>query len=105
MLNSTSDHVCFTADSILTGLQYHFRELGVCEFLEEAMRELVEQKMGTHKVYFKHDVWQMFSSDLERALILLDLAKVTRQELEDSPQGRKLLALESQFVRMHGLQT
>ncbi|MFP4356108.1 MAG: hypothetical protein ACLFUJ_13375 [Phycisphaerae bacterium] len=104
MLNSKSDHVRFTAESILEGLQYHFRELGICQVLEEGLQELVERKMSGGDVHFKQDVWTVFSSDLERAMILLDLARVSRKELEDFQQGRTLLSLESRFVRAHGLE-
>ncbi len=99
-----TDHVRFTAESILEGLQFHFREMGICLVLEEALQELIERKMTAGPVFFKQEVWNVFTNDLERAMILLDLAKVSRKELEEFHQGRRLLAEESRFVRLHGLE-
>jgi hypothetical protein len=94
MSQLTRENLSFTAESICRGLRYHFRELGICRELEEGLVEKIEKRIGPKAVRFRHEIWNVVTGDLDRSMILLDLAGLTREDLQQSRQGLIFLQLE-----------
>lgn len=87
-------YVRFCLDDVLKGLRFHFRELGIAAVLEEGLRELIERNMGPEPVYVGTADWRNCSGDYELAAALLEIARVSPEQLRGHSQGRKLLRLK-----------
>jgi hypothetical protein len=98
MLPMTQNDLCFSAEAVRGGLRYHFQELGICRELEEGLADLIDENIGSRGVYFRQDVWNAAIGDFDRAMILMDLAQISRDDLEQSPQGMRFLELERLLI-------
>lgn len=104
MSQTTPQRIRFTSESLCKGLRYHFRELGICRELEEGLVEKIEQRTGKRCVRFRNEIWHVVHGDLDRSMILMDLAGLTHDDLMESPQGQAFLELERLWAQAQNCQ-